>query len=59
MIKGFHIGFNFIRQEKKMKKFAAVVFLCLKIGGVNAQEQKDDLWILAVGINKYLDKWNG
>jgi uncharacterized caspase-like protein len=36
-----------------MKRFAVVVFLCLVIASVNAQEQKGDLWVLAVGINEY------
>jgi len=36
-----------------MKRFAVVMFFCLVIAGVNAQEQKNDLWVLAVGINEY------
>jgi uncharacterized caspase-like protein len=37
----------------KMRRFAVVVFLCLVIASASAQEQKGDLWILAVGVNEY------
>ncbi|MDR2700825.1 MAG: caspase family protein [Spirochaetaceae bacterium] len=36
-----------------MKKFAVVLFLCLVIASINAQEQKGDLWVFAIGINEY------
>ena len=36
-----------------MKRFALVMFFCLVIASVSTQEQKGDLWILAVGIDAY------
>ena len=36
-----------------MKKFAVILIFCLAIASVTAQEQKGDLWVLAVGINDY------
>jgi uncharacterized caspase-like protein len=36
-----------------MKKFTVVLIFFLAIASVTAQEQKGDLWVLAVGINEY------
>ena len=47
------MGFDFERREKEMKRFAVVVFFCLVIAGINALGQKDDLWVLAVGIDSF------
>jgi uncharacterized caspase-like protein len=38
-----------------MKKFSGVLIFCLALTAVTAQEQKGDLWVLAVGINAYTD----
>jgi len=36
-----------------MKRFTAVLIFCMAAASVSARGHKDDLWVLAVGINEY------
>jgi uncharacterized caspase-like protein len=38
-----------------MKRFVVVLFSCLIVAAVTAQQQPGDLWVLAIGVNDYSD----